>query len=60
MSCDDDGISVVRWAEAVRFMTGLLPHVADDELQIYQDVMMLVAKELLDTGERIVAGYNSR
>lgn len=56
MSFDEDGISVVRWAEAVRFLTGLLPHVGADEVQIYQDVMMLVSKELLETGESIING----
>lgn len=56
MSFDEDGISVVRWAEAVRFLNGLLPYVGKEEVQIYQDVVGLVSKELLDAGERIISG----
>lgn len=60
MSVADDGISVVRWAEAVRLMTELLPHVDKDDVEIYQDVVMLVTKKLLETGDKIVNNSGSR
>jgi len=59
MSFADDGISVVRWAEAVRLMTELLPHVDVDDVVVYQDVMMLISKKLMDTGDRLVRNGGS-
>jgi hypothetical protein len=56
----EDGIEVVRWAEAVKLMAGLLPHVGDDEKQIYEDILLLISNELMETGERIVRGGKSR
>lgn len=55
MSTEDHGVEVVRWAEAVRLMTELLPHVGVDDVEIFQDVMMLISKRLLDTGENIIS-----
>jgi hypothetical protein len=59
MSVADDGISVVRWAEAVRLMTELLPHVSVDDVQTYQDVMMLISKRLLEAGDNLVSNGGS-
>lgn len=54
MGNGEDGIEVVRWAEAVKLMASLLPHVEDGDKQIYEDVLTLVSRALLETGERII------
>jgi len=60
MAKGDDGIEVVRWAEAVKLMAGLLPHIGDDEKQIYEDILLLISSKLLETGELIIEGRRSR
>lgn len=54
MTIGEDGIEVVRWAEAVKLMAGLLPHIDEDDKQIYEDILLLISRELLDTGGRII------
>ena len=60
MTNGEDGIEVLRWAEAVKLMAGLLPHVGDDEKQIYEDILLLISNKLLETGGRIIDGGKSR